>query len=57
MAYSFFSRGEETLGLYMPVDSGKPLKTHRLTLSAERIETGTGRVMPYQNMTGLIKDV
>ena len=57
MAYSFFSRGEETFGLYMPVDQGKPFKTHRLTLSAERIETGTGRVISYQNMTSLIKDI
>ena len=57
MVYSFFSRGGETLGLYMPVDSGKPFKTHRLTLSAERIKTGTVRVISYQNMTGLIKDI
>ena len=57
MAYSFFSRGGETLGLHMPVDSGKPFKIHRLTLSAERLETGTVRVMSYQNMTGLIKDI
>ena len=26
MAYSFFSRGGETLGLYMPVDSGEALQ-------------------------------
>jgi len=39
----------------MPVNSGVSLKTHRLTLSAERIETGTGRVVSQVIVTGLIR--